>query len=311
LRVLPQAQVTVRSPAKINLGLSVGPPRPDGFHPLATIYQAVALYDDVTATVRDDLEITVEVVGDFAVDVPTDDSNLAVRAARLLQAEFDVEEGVDLTIRKAIPVAGGMAGGSTDAAATLVACNRLWGLQLSPAELERIAADLGSDVPFCLVGHTALGRGRGEQVTEVMSRGTFHWVFAIADGGLSTPAVYKELDRQRPLRRVESPEVRPELLSALLSGQPAALAVALSNDLQSAALSLRPELAATLQFGLDQGALAAMVSGSGPTSLFLAADSRSAVDLAVELAESGLCRMVRQAEGPVPGARILPAPISR
>jgi 4-diphosphocytidyl-2-C-methyl-D-erythritol kinase len=311
LRVLPQAQVTVRSPAKINLGLSVGPPRPDGFHPLATIYQAVALYDDVTATVRDDLEITVEVVGDFAVDVPTDDSNLAVRAARLLQAEFDVEEGVDLTIRKAIPVAGGMAGGSTDAAATLVACNRLWGLQLSPAELERIAADLGSDVPFCLVGHTALGRGRGEQVTEVMSRGTFHWVFAIADGGLSTPAVYKELDRQRPLRRVESPEVRPELLSALLSGQPAALAVALSNDLQSAALSLRPELAATLQFGLDQGALAAMVSGSGPTCLFLAADSRSAVDLAVELAESGLCRMVRQAEGPVPGARILPAPISR
>jgi 4-diphosphocytidyl-2-C-methyl-D-erythritol kinase len=311
LRVPPQAQVTVRSPAKINLGLSVGPPRPDGYHPLATVYQAVALYDDVTATVRDDLEVTVEVVGDFAVDVPTDDSNLAVRAARLLQVEFDVEEGVDLTIRKTIPVAGGMAGGSTDAAATLVACNRLWGLQLSPSELERIATDLGSDVPFCLVGHTALGRGRGEQVTEVMSRGTFHWVFAIADGGLSTPAVFKELDRQRPLRRVEAPEVRPELLSALLSGQPATLAVALSNDLQSAALSLRPELASTLQFGLDQGALAAMISGSGPTCLFLAADSRRAVDLAVELAESGLCRMVRQAEGPVPGARILPAPISR
>jgi 4-diphosphocytidyl-2-C-methyl-D-erythritol kinase len=301
----------VRSPAKINLGLSVGPPRPDGFHPLATVYQAVALYDDVTATLRDDTAITVEVVGDFAVDVPTDDSNLAVRAARMLQVEFDVEEGVDLTIRKTIPVAGGMAGGSTDAAATLVACNRLWGLGLAQAELERIAAELGSDVPFCLVGHTALGRGRGEQVTEVMSRGTFHWVFAIADGGLSTPEVYKELDRLRPLRRVESPEVRPELLSALLSGQAAALAVALSNDLQAAALSLRPELADTLQFGLDQGALAAMISGSGPTCLFLAADSRRGVDLAVELAESGLCRMVRQAEGPVPGARILPAPINR
>jgi 4-diphosphocytidyl-2-C-methyl-D-erythritol kinase len=301
----------VRSPAKINLGLSVGPPRPDGFHPLATVYQAVALYDDVTATLRDDNAITVEVVGDFAVDVPTDDSNLAVRAARMLQVEFDVEEGVDLTIRKTIPVAGGMAGGSTDAAATLVACNRLWGLGLSQSELERIAAELGSDVPFCLVGHTALGRGRGEQVTEVLSRGTFHWVFAIADGGLSTPAVYKELDRLRPLRRVEQPEVRPELLSALLSGQSTALAVALSNDMQAAALSLRPELAATLQFGLDQGALAAMISGSGPTCLFLADDSRRAVDLAVELAESGLCRMVRQAEGPVPGARILPAPINR
>jgi 4-diphosphocytidyl-2-C-methyl-D-erythritol kinase len=304
--------VTVRSPAKINLGLSVGPPRPDGFHPLATVYQAVALYDDVTATLReDDTDVTVEVIGDFAEDVPTDDSNLAIRAARLLQSEYDVEEGVDLTIRKTIPVAGGMAGGSTDAAATLVACNRLWGLQLAPADLERIAAELGSDVPFCLVGHTALGRGRGEQVTEVMSRGTFHWVFAIANGGLSTPAVFQELDRLRPLRRVEAPEVRPELLSALLSGQPAALAVALSNDMQDAALSLRPELAATLQFGLDQGALAAMISGSGPTCLFLAADSRRAVDLAVELAESGLCRMVRQAEGPVPGARILPASVSR
>jgi 4-diphosphocytidyl-2-C-methyl-D-erythritol kinase len=305
-------QVTVRAPAKINLGLSVGPPRPDGFHPLATVYQAVALYDDVTATLReDDTDVTVEVIGDFADDVPTDDSNLAIRAARLLQSEYDVEEGVDLTIRKTIPVAGGMAGGSTDAAATLVACNRLWGLQLAPADLERVAAELGSDVPFCLVGHTALGRGRGEQVTEVMSRGTFHWVFAIANGGLSTPAVFQELDRLRPLRRVEAPEVRPELLSALLSGQPAALAVALSNDMQDAALSLRPELAATLQFGLDQGALAAMISGSGPTCLFLAADSRRAVDLAVELAESGLCRMVRQAEGPVPGARILPASVAR
>jgi len=304
-------QVTVRSPAKINLGLSVGPPRPDGFHPLATVYQAVALYDDVTATLREDSEVTVEVLGDFADDVPTDSSNLAVRAARTLQAEYDVEEGVDLTIRKTIPVAGGMAGGSTDAAATLVACNRLWGLGLAQADLERIAADLGSDVPFCLVGHTALGRGRGEQVTEVMSRGTFHWVFAIAEGGLSTPAVYKELDRLRPLRRVEAPEVRPELLTALLSGQPAALAIALSNDLQAAALSLRPELAATLQFGLDQGALAAMISGSGPTCLFLATDSRQAVDLAVELADSGLCQIVRQAEGPVPGARILPAAVPR
>lgn len=304
-------QVTVRSPAKINLGLSVGPPRQDGFHPLATVYQAVALYDDVTATARDDADVTVTVLGDFAADVPVDGSNLAVRAARTLQTEYDVESGVDLVIHKMIPVAGGMAGGSTDAAATLVACNRLWGLQLSHADLERVAGDLGSDVPFCLAGHTALGQGRGEQVTEVMCRGTFHWVFAIAEGGLSTPAVYAELDRLRPLRRVETPEVRPDLLSALLSGQPAVLAGALTNDLQAAALSLRPELAATLQFGLDHGALAAMVSGSGPTCLFLAADSRRSVDLAVQLAGSGLCRMVRQAEGPVPGARVLPVRADR
>lgn len=297
--------MTVRSPAKINLGLSVGPPGRDGYHPLATVYQAVALYDDVTAAGRDDGDVTVEVLGDFAADVPADGSNLAVRAAKLLQAEYEVGDGVDLTIRKAIPVAGGMAGGSTDAAATLVACNRLWGLQVAPAELLRLAAVLGSDVPFCLVGHTALGRGHGEQVTEVMTRGTFHWVFAIAAGGLSTPAVYAELDRLRPPRRVPAPEVRPELLTALLSGRPDALAAALGNDLQAAALSLRPELAATLQFGLDQGALAAMISGSGPTCLFLAEDSRQAVDLAVELSGSELCRMVRQAEGPVPGARVL------
>ncbi|MFG1911647.1 4-(cytidine 5'-diphospho)-2-C-methyl-D-erythritol kinase [Kribbella sp. NPDC048928] len=308
----PSAEVTVRAPAKINLGLSVGPPRPDGFHPVATVYQAVALYDDVTAVLRDDDgEVSVEISGDFADGVPTDETNLAVRAAQLLQAEYDVDEGVDLTIRKTIPVAGGMAGGSTDAAATLVACNRLWGLQLTQTELQHHAAELGSDVPFCLVGHTALGQGRGEQVTEVMSRGTFHWVFAIADGGLSTPEVYGQLDRMRPLRRVEPPQVRPELLSALLSGSAAALAVALSNDLQAAALALRPELGDTLQFGLDHGALAAQISGSGPTCLFLAADSRNAVDLAVDLAESGLCRMVRQAEGPVPGARILPAIVSR
>lgn len=306
--VPPASQVTVRAPAKINLGLSVGAPRSDGFHPLATVYQAVALYDDVTAVSREDGEITIEVLGDFASEVPADETNLAVRAARLLQSEYDVDEGAELTIRKTIPVAGGMAGGSTDAAATLVACNRLWGLQLASADLERHAATLGSDVPFCLVGHTALGRGRGEQVTEVMSRGTFHWVFAIAAGGLSTPKVYGELDRLRPLRRVEPPEVAPELLSALLTGEPAALAPALSNDLQAAALSLRPELGETLQFGLDKGALAAMISGSGPTCLFLAPDSRRAVDLAVHLADSGLCRMVRQAEGPVPGARIIPGP---
>ncbi|HEY3562499.1 MAG TPA: 4-(cytidine 5'-diphospho)-2-C-methyl-D-erythritol kinase [Kribbella sp.] len=308
----PSAEVTVRAPAKINLGLSVGPPRPDGFHPVATVYQAVALYDDVTAVLRDDDgEVSVQISGDFADDVPTDETNLAVRAAKLLQAEYDVDEGVDLTIRKTIPVAGGMAGGSTDAAATLVACNRLWGLQLTQTELQHHAGELGSDVPFCLVGHTALGQGRGEQVTEVMSRGTFHWVFAIADGGLSTPEVYGQLDRMRPLRRVESPQVRPELMSALLSGSAGALAVALGNDLQAAALALRPELGDTLQFGIDHGALAAQISGSGPTCLFLAADSRSAVDLAVDLAESGLCRMVRQAEGPVPGARILPASVSR
>ncbi|HEY3001056.1 MAG TPA: 4-(cytidine 5'-diphospho)-2-C-methyl-D-erythritol kinase [Kribbellaceae bacterium] len=300
--------VTVRSPAKINLALSVGPPRADGFHPLATVYQAVALYDDVTATPRTDGEFTVEVRGDFANAVPVDDSNLALRAARLLASRHDLTAGADLVIRKTIPVAGGMAGGSTDAAAALVACARAWGLGLGAADLTGLAAELGSDVPFCLIGHTALGRGRGEQVTEVLTRGSFQWVFAVSDEGLPTPEVYRELDRLRERKRIRAlaPSVPPALLSALLSGDPSVLAVALSNDLQDAALALRPELGDTLRYGLDRGALAALVSGSGPTCLFLAPDAQAGVDLAVELASSGLCRTVRQAEGPVPGARVLP-----
>lgn len=299
--------VTVRSPAKINLGLSVGAPRRDGYHPVATVYQAVALYDDVTMVPRDDPDFTVEMTGDFAAAVPADESNLAVKAARLLAGRSGVRTGAHLVVRKTIPVAGGMAGGSTDAAAALVAGNRLWNLRLGQAELQQLAAELGSDVPFCLAGHTALGRGRGEQLTEVMCRGTFHWVFAISDGGLSTPEVYAELDRLRLERRIPAgpPSVAPELLSALVSGSPATLAVALSNDMQEAALSLRPELGDTLRFGLEHGALAGLVSGSGPTCLFLAEDSRRSVDLAVDLDSSGLCRMVRQAEGPVPGARVL------
>ena len=300
-------RVTVRSPAKINLVLSVGTPRPDGFHPLATVFQAVSLFDDVTATPREDGEFTVEVIGEFATAVPVDDGNLAIRAARALAAYHDLKDGVDLVIRKTIPVAGGMAGGSTDAAAALVACGRAWGVVTPQAELSELAAGLGSDVPFCLLGHTALGRGRGEQLTEVMTRGAYHWVFAVSGEGLSTPAVYRELDRLRAERRIAArePSVPDALLGALVSGDPGALAVALSNDLQDAALSLRPELAELLRFGLDHGALAAQVSGSGPTCLYLAADATAAADLAEALAASGLCATVRQAEGPVPGARIL------
>lgn len=299
--------VTVRSPAKINLVLSVGPPRPDGFHPVATVFQAVSLYDDVTATPRDDGEFSVEITGESTSPVPADNTNLAIRAARLLAAHHDLKDGADLRIRKTIPVAGGLAGGSTDAAAALVACGRAWGVVTPGPELSELAAELGSDVPFCLLGHTALGHGRGERLTEVMTRGGFHWVLGVASQGLSTPAVYRELDRLRDVRRipVREPSVPDALLGALVSGDPAALAVALGNDLQDAALSLRPELADVLRFGLDNGALAAQVSGSGPTCLYLAADATAATELADTLAESGLVDAVRQAEGPVPGARVL------
>lgn len=297
----------MRVPAKINLSLGVGPVREDGYHPLATVYQAVSLYDEVKAVQTDDGELQVDVhfeaVGDAGA-VPLDGDNLAVRAARLLRDETGVQEGVHLAIRKAIPVAGGMAGGSADAAGALVACNDVWGTGLTRAELSELAAALGSDVPFALHGGIAMGSGHGEIVSPVLARGTYHWVFAIAAEGLSTQAVYAEFDRRSAGRPVEQPEVPAALLSALRAGDAEALGAALSNDLTSAALALRPELSDVLDVGRDCGALGALLSGSGPTAMFLAADESQAMDIALGLASAKVADVV-QASGPVPGARII------
>jgi 4-diphosphocytidyl-2-C-methyl-D-erythritol kinase len=303
------SSLTVRVPAKVNVQLAVGGRRADGFHGLATVFFAVGLYDHVTASAADALTITVE--GPDAAVVPTDDSNLAARAARLLAARYGVEPRAHLHISKDIPVAGGMAGGSADGAAALVACDALWGLGASREELFELAGELGSDVPFSLHGGVALGEGRGERLTRVETSGSFHWVFAVADGGLSTPAVYGECDRLRELAggadefSVPAPAADPKLLAALAEGDAAALGAALSNDLQPAALSLRPSLADTLRAGQDAGAIGALVSGSGPTCAFLAKDAREAASVADSLAASGTCRNVRTAAGPVPGAVLL------
>lgn len=301
--------VTVRVPAKINLCLGVGPLRDDGFHALATVYQAVDLHDEVRATMRDDDEVTVTVhaeldARDEMVDVPTDGQNLAVQAARHLQALTPDVVGVDLAIRKAIPVAGGMAGGSADAAAALVACNELWGLGLGRPELDRQAVEIGSDVPFLLHGGTAMGTGRGEEVNPVLARGGYHWVFATADHGLSTAAVYAEFDRLNAGGQVPEPQVDPDLMTALRAGDPHALGAALSNDLTEAALSLRPELADTLEIGVEAGALGSLVSGSGPTTMFLAEDEAHGLDIAIALRSAATCADVVQAHGPVAGARV-------
>jgi len=298
------AGVTVRTPAKVNLSLGVGAPGADGMHPLATVYQAVSIYDDLRARPAPSGEFSVRVHGDDADLVPADDTNLAVRAARLLAVEHDVTEGVELHIHKQIPVAGGMAGGSSDAAAALLACAQLWGLRLGRGDLLGLAARLGSDVPFCLVGGTAVGSGRGEQVSPVLARGVYTWVIALADGGLPTPAVYTELDRLRGGDAVDDPAVPDALMAALRDGSPRALGEALSNDLQPAALSLRPDLGQALAAGEDAGALGALVSGSGPTTLFLAADAEHAEDLAGHLLAAGVCRAVQHAHGPVAGARV-------
>ncbi|MBM4795456.1 4-(cytidine 5'-diphospho)-2-C-methyl-D-erythritol kinase [Streptomyces sioyaensis] len=295
--------ITVRVPAKVNVQLAVGAARPDGFHDLANVFLAVGLYDEVTATPADTLRITAE--GHDVDRIPLDRTNLAARAAELLAARHGIEPNVHLHIRKDIPVAGGMAGGSADAAGALLACDTLWSTGASRSELLDICAELGSDVPFSLVGGAALGRGRGELLTPLPVGGTFHWVFAVADGGLSTPAVYGEFDRLTAGTDVPEPEAAPALLAALESGDATALAAALANDLQPAALSLRPSLSATLEAGTAAGALAALVSGSGPTTAFLAKDAEAAGQVARELLASGTCRQVRVAGSPAAGATVL------
>jgi 4-diphosphocytidyl-2-C-methyl-D-erythritol kinase len=304
---LDPVPVTVRVPGKVNLELLVGPLRPDGFHTLSTVFQAVSLHDDVTVGVADEWGCTV--TGALADGVPQDDDNLAGRAAKLLADECDIDEPVHITIRKGIPVAGGMAGGSADAAAALVACDRLWDLGLTKEELEEYAAHLGSDIPFLVAGGTAVGSGRGEALVPVLARGNYHWVFALAEGGLSTPTVFAELDRMRGDRDVPEPTPTPELMGALRSGNPRELATHLRNDLQAAAISLRPELQTVIDEGLEFGALAGIVSGSGPTIAFLVEGLEAGLDLAVALTASGAVRDVRRASGPVHGAHVIPSPV--
>ncbi|HET9253942.1 MAG TPA: 4-(cytidine 5'-diphospho)-2-C-methyl-D-erythritol kinase [Pseudonocardiaceae bacterium] len=317
LAVVPPP-VTVRVPAKVNLHLAVGNVRWDGYHELVSVFQALSMTDEVTVAATDDPGV--QVYGEGAGTVPTDHHNLAWRAVLLLAEHAGREPAVRVVLRKSIPVAGGMAGGSADAAGALVALAGLWRLDLTREELTGLAAGLGSDVPFALCGGTALGTGRGETLVPVLARHTFHWVIALDHCGLSTADVYRELDRLRaqnsPAPNSPAPnsaatqrlgDAEP-LLQALASGDPRRLALLLGNDLQAAAVSLRPTLRRTLRAGVDAGALAGIVSGSGPTCAFLCTDNDAAVRVAAELAGAGVCRTVRVASGPVPGARIVEDP---
>jgi 4-diphosphocytidyl-2-C-methyl-D-erythritol kinase len=299
------ASVTVRVPAKVDVQLAVGAARSDGFHDLANVFLAVGLYDEVTVTEADELRVTC--AGPDADQVPLDRTNLAARAALALAERYGRHARVHIHIAKDIPVAGGMAGGSADGAGALLACDALWGADASREELLDICAELGSDVPFSLVGGVALGTGRGEKLRTLEVGGTFHWVFAMAERGLSTPAVFRGFDRLAEGLDIPEPVASQELLDALAKGDPDALAAAVSNDLQPAALSLFPELADTLAVGRAAGVLTALVSGSGPTTAFLARDTESAAKVAQALRASGTCRTVRTAVGPAPGARVLSA----
>jgi len=336
--------VTVRVPAKLNLQLAVGPPRADGYHDLVTVFHAVSLFDEVTVVPAD--RDGVAVSGEGADRVPADGDNLALRAVAALRAAAPAgvtdPAGVHVTIAKRIPVAAGLAGGSADAAAALLACNELWACGLSQQQLAEIGAKVGSDVSFALLGGTAVGRGRGEQLTPALAPATqYHWVLAFADGQLSTPEVYAALDRLRAApaagapaspsparggaaRPAQSRAAQPRtarsraaqspppgldaaLMSALRSGDATLVGRTLSNDLQPAAVSLFPALRKTLAAGLELGALGALVAGSGPTCVFLASSADRALALAASLSGAGVCRSVARATGPVPGAAIVPS----
>ncbi len=305
---MPSNAVIVRAPGKINVCLRVGCLQDDGYHEVATAYQAVSLCDTVRAWHADDYSVSFTGPID-SFDLVTDETNLAIRAARALAAHTGYTGGVRLEIEKHIPIAGGMGGGSADAAGALVACDALWKTGLSRDELHRIAATLGADVPFALHGGTAIGTGRGDQLSPALAQGQFHWVLALPDFELSTPEVYAELDAHRE-RNKDSLPVAPDVptvdspvLQALRSGDALALADALHNDLQPAALRLAPALADVLEMGERAGALASLVSGSGPTVAFLAADQTSAIGLQVALS-AGQLTVVR-VTGPVPGARVV------
>lgn len=303
--------VTVRAPGKVNLQLSVGPVAADGYHPLATIFQAVELFETVTATVRDDEQIAVRVGAargaHVAVDdVPLDERNIAVQAALAVRESYGVTDGVDLDIVKGVPVAGGMAGGSADAAAALLACAEVWDVGATRDELVSLAAGLGADVPFILHGHTAVGLGRGDVITPAMTRGQFHWVFATQAEGLSTADVYNEFDR-----RVESgeqqaaePQISDAVMKALMAGNPEALGEALINDLEGAALALAPHLRDVMEVALEAEALGVMVSGSGPTVAALARSRQHALAIGAHITTSNTASAVVTASGPAPGATV-------
>ena len=303
---MPIKSVTVRVPAKVNLQLSVGPKESDGYHNLVSVFQAISIFDEITITVsQPGAGLTIAISGEQTHGVPADANNLAAKAVALISKEYDLVVDAHVDIKKSIPVAGGMAGGSADAAATIVAIDHLYSLGMSREEMIELASQLGSDVPFMLSGGTAIGRGHGDQLTPALSRGTYHWVLALSSHGLSTPAVYAECDRLRAELEIIEPQTHEGLMQALLAADAKAVGAALVNDLQAAACSLRPALRLVLDVGQEYGALGAVVSGSGPTVAFLVSDEEAGLDLAVALTSSGVVGSVARAYGPVAGAKVI------
>ncbi len=298
--------VIARVPAKINLQLAVGPLGDDGFHEVTTVFQAISLFDDVSvATAPESNGISIQITGQTSNGVPSDNSNLAVKAATLMIKKYDLPNDLSIKLKKEIPVAGGMAGGSADAAGVIAGLDSLFELGLSRDEMEILGSKLGADVPFSICGGVAIGTGKGDQITPALFKGSYNWVLALSGQGLATPSVYAECDRLREGLSIAIPVVSEHLMQALRAGDAKALGKSLSNDLQPAACSLRPALRLVLDVGLDYGALGGIVSGSGPTVAFLVKDDEHAMDLTVALSSSGVISSVVRATGAVAGARII------
>ena len=298
--------VIARVPAKVNLQLAVGPLGNDGFHEVTTVFQAISLFDDVTVeTAAENNGISIQVTGQTSTGVPSDSSNLAVKAATLMIKNYDLPSDINIKLKKEIPVAGGMAGGSADAAGVIVGLDSLFELGLSRDEMEMVGSKIGADVPFSICGGVAIGTGRGDQITPALFKGSYNWVLALSGQGLATPSVYAECDRLREGLSISTQVVSEHLMQALRAGDAKALGKSLSNDLQPAACSLRPALRLVLDVGLDYGALGGIVSGSGPTVAFLVKDDEHAMDLTVALSSSGVISSVVRASGAVAGARII------
>lgn len=328
--------VTATAPGKVNLSLQVGPLRADGYHELATLFYAVSLYEEVVAAPRGDEAITVQLSERSAftgverpdpesgepvtVQIPLDERNLAYQAAELLRKTLRERDaatlsfpgterpiyGVDLTITKNVPIAGGMGGGSADAAATLVACSALWEAGLTKEQLAELGAQLGADVPFAILGGAAVGKGAGENLSPLLVRGELHLVIVPATTGLSTPEVYRKLDTMRDAAGItaEAAELDSDLMRAACAGEAELVATLMSNDLQAPAVAMLPELDDMMDAGLSEGALQGIVSGSGPTVVFLARDASAASQLATGL-EERLDVWAIPVSGPAPGARLL------
>jgi 4-diphosphocytidyl-2-C-methyl-D-erythritol kinase len=295
--------VRARAAAKINLHLGVGGVRDDGYHQLCTVYQAITLFDTVTAEPWDTwrVETRTEPYVDRSA-VPMTNGNIVTRAGALLAELHDLEPKAELRVEKAIPVAGGLAGGSADAAATLVVLDELWGLRTPLDQLIELAVQLGSDVPFALLGGTGHGAGRGEIVEAVLDRGEWWWVVVPQRQGLSTPAVYRHFDDMVP--DAGAPASSDKVMAALDTGDPRELARALHNDLQRPVFDLRPDLRNLITIGESEGALRGLVSGSGPTCVFLCEDESHADTVADGLRYTGHVTALI-ATGPAPGPSVV------